>query len=203
VNDTDLDELLADTLHRHAARALPLPGDPAVWVARRAARRRRRIVAAVAAPVAAAAAFAGFALLGSFHTAAVLPVPPATHAPTPTASAAIPQPTNPVPEETGHSSDEPSVVRHVPAAGLKRLRAAVHQLTEPMPGRPAALRARLVHYQVDSWRSPDDFTLLVTLDLHFPPQTALAWNEGSNGRFVHFSRGPHSQTYQLEWATSR
>jgi hypothetical protein len=159
-------------------------------------------VAAVAAPAAAAAAFAGFAMLGSFHTDAVRPVPPATHAPTPTASADIVQPTNPVPE-TGHPSDEPSVVRHVPAAGLELLRAAVHQLTEPMSGRPAALRARLVHYQVDSWRSSDDFTLLVTLDLHFPPHAALAWNEGGNARFVHFSRGPHTQTYQLEWATSR
>jgi hypothetical protein len=56
---------------------------------------------------------------------------------------------------------------------------------------------------VDSWRSLDDFTLLVTLDLHFPPHGALAWNQGRNERFVHFSRGSHAQTYQLEWATSR
>jgi hypothetical protein len=185
VNDTDLDELLADTLHRHAAGTLPLPGDPAARIERRAARRRRRIIAAVAAPMAAAAAVAAIVLQGPSDPDAIAPIPPATQTPSPTAP-----------------SGRPSVDRPVPTTAVAQLRAAVHQLTEPMPGRPAALRARLTHYQVDSWRSADDFTLLVSLDLHFPSRAAaLAWNQGANARFVHFSRGSETQTYRLQWAS--
>lgn len=91
--------------------------------------------------------------------------------------------------------------RPVPGAAIARLEAAVHQLTEPAPGMPVALRARLVHYQVDSWRSSDDFTLLVSLDLRFKPGTQMAWNNGANDRFVHFTRKPTTGTYHLEWAT--
>jgi hypothetical protein len=98
----------------------------------------------------------------------------------------------------GTSTDRP-----VPAAAVARLQSEVQQLTEPAPGTPAALTARLVHYQVDSWRSPNDFTLLVRLDLRFPPDAGTAWNQGSNARFVHFTRRPSSGGYQLEWATGR
>jgi hypothetical protein len=185
VNDTDLDEILVDTLQRHAATALPLPGDPAARVDRRAAHRRHRYIAAIATPTAAAAAVAAVVLLGPAHPDAGVPVSPA-----------IPTTTSP-----SGSAGRPSVDRPVPAAALAQLQAAVHQLTEPMPGRSAALRARLTHYQVDSWRSADDFTLLVVLDLHFPSQAAGAWNQGANARFVHFSRGSRSQSYRLEWAT--
>jgi hypothetical protein len=181
MNDHDLDQLLVETLHRHAATALLLPGDPAARVSRRATRRRRRVVAAVAGPLAVAAAVAAFTLLGPPD----VPVPPATRPPTPTAAA------------TGR----PVLDRTVPAAALARLQAAVHQLTEHTPGRPAALQARLVHYQVDSWRSEDDFTLLVTLDLRFPPDAAVAWDQGTNARFVRFSKAA-SGHYQLAWATS-
>jgi hypothetical protein len=194
MNDNDLDQLLVDTLHRHAAGALPLPGDPATRVAERARRRRRRILAAVAAPVAVAAAVAAFTLLGPFHTGLVAPLPPATHAPTtPTATDA--------PTPTATATGRPALDRPVPPAGLARLRAAVRQLTQPAPGMPTALRARLVHYQVDSWHSPDDFTLFVTLDLQFPPDAAVAWDQGTNARFVHFTKTP-SGTFQLAWATS-
>jgi hypothetical protein len=141
--------------------------------------------AAVTVAAAAAVAVAAVALLDPSDNEALLPVPPAAQTLTPTAP-----------------SGRPSLDRQIPTPALVRLRAAVHQLTEPVPGRPAALRARVVHYQVDSWQSSDDFTLLVTLDLHFPPQAGVAWNEGMNGRFVQFGRESKTQTYRLGWATS-
>lgn len=53
--------------------------------------------------------------------------------------------------------------RHrIPSAALVRLRTDVRGLTEPRPGRPTALRARLVAYHIDNWHSADDFTLLVS-----------------------------------------
>lgn len=99
------------------------------------------------------------------------------------------------------TSGRPSADRPVPRAAIARLEADVHQLTEPAAGRPAALRARLLAYQVDNWRSSNDFTLLVSLDLRFAPGTAMAWNNGPNDRFVHFTLEPGTGTYQLEWAT--
>jgi hypothetical protein len=98
-------------------------------------------------------------------------------------------------------SARPSVARHVPAAALRNLRAAVHRLTVPRSGSPTALRAKLVRYRIDSWDSADDFTLLVSLDLHFPTKDTLAWNEGSNERFIHFTRAPSAASYHLGWAT--
>ena len=77
----------------------------------------------------------------------------------------------------------------------------MHQLTQPAPGMPTALRARLVHYRVDSWHSTDDFTLFVTLDLQFPPDAAVAWNQGTNVWFVRCTKTT-SGTDQLAWATS-
>jgi hypothetical protein len=64
------------------------------------------------------------------------------------------------------------------------------------------VRARLVHYQVDRWRSPEHFTLFVGLDLHFATKDTMAWNEGSNTRFVRFIGSPGRTYYQLTWATS-
>lgn len=93
--------------------------------------------------------------------------------------------------------------QHVPATAVEQLRADVRRLTEPMTGRPAALRARLLGYQVDSWRSRHDFTLLVSLRLHFRPHEQLAWNQGVNARFVTFTRQPGSRTFRLEWASGR
>jgi len=51
-----------------------------------------------------------------------------------------------------------------------------------------------------SWESSDHFTLLVTLALHFPGSTA-AWNEGTNSRFVTFSRASGATRFLLEFNT--
>jgi hypothetical protein len=100
------------------------------------------------------------------------------------------------------ASGRPSLDQPIPTDAVARLRAAVHQLTKATPGRPAARQARLIDYQVDSWQSPDDFTLEVSLDLHFAPGTATPWNQGLNDRFVRFSRQSDTQTYHLEWASA-
>ena len=151
------------------------------------------MMAGVAIPVAAAVAVAAFALLGPSRTDADPSAPPATQQPSDAASHEPPPAT---------ASGRPSVDQPVPPAAVARLRAAVQQLTNPMPGRPTALQARLIDYQVDSWQSSNDFTLFVSLELHFAPGSATAWNEGHNDRFVRFSRQSGSQIYQLEWATA-
>ena len=94
-------------------------------------------------------------------------------------------------------------VRHVPATAVEQLRSDVRRLTEPMTGRPAALRARLLGYQVDSWRSRHDFTLLVSVRLRFRRHEQLAWNQGVNARFVTFTRQAGTRTFRLEWASGR
>jgi hypothetical protein len=108
----------------------------------KAARRRRRTVAvAVGVPVVAAVAVLAVALLGPSRTVAVVPVPPATQEPSQ-------EPTPP------SASGRPSVDQPVPTAAVVRLKGAVHQLSEAVSGRPAALQARLIHYQVDSQGLP-------------------------------------------------
>jgi len=95
-----------------------------------------------------------------------------------------------------------SLDRAVPTSALADLRAAVHDLTVAKPGYVRAERARLVHYQVDRWRSRERFTLLVSLDLHFTGKNTMAWNQGSNDRFVQFTRSRGSDHFHLSWATS-
>ncbi len=108
------------------------------------------------------------------------------------------------PSSVGTTSAVPSTsatpARTVPAAALRSVRKAVHGLVGG-PG-SAPVRARLVDRRVQSWRSADDFTLLVTLSLHFPTADTGAWSEGTNERFVHVTRSPGADAYQLTWATS-
>jgi hypothetical protein len=89
----------------------------------------------------------------------------------------------------------------VPDAALADLRSAIHQLTQARQGMPTIQRARLVSYRVYRWGTSDDFTLFVTLDLHFPTGNTAAWKEGLNGRFITFTKLPDDSAYQLSWAT--
>lgn len=59
-------------------------------------------------------------------------------------------------------------------------------------------RARLE--EVHDWRSADDFTLLLALDLHFAGDPG-AWGEGANERFVTFTRTTPGQAWALSLAT--
>ena len=52
---------------------------------------------------------------------------------------------------------------------------------------------------MSSWESPDQFTLEVSLDLHFDGDP-LAWTEGTNDRFVTFTRT--GDALRLAFATS-
>jgi hypothetical protein len=66
---------------------------------------------------------------------------------------------------------------------------------------PIVLRSgNVVSYQPYRWVSQDDFTLLVILDLHFAG-TPGAWNSGSNGRFVTFTRQAGQSHYLMYFAT--
>ena len=67
---------------------------------------------------------------------------------------------------------------------------------------PLLLRSgKVVSYRPYRWVSQDNFTLLVILDLHFAGSPG-AWNSGSNGRFVTFTRQAGQSHYLMYFATS-
>ena len=88
----------------------------------------------------------------------------------------------------------------VPAAALGSLQLAVQRLVGAPA--PAPLTAALVGCRVHAWSSVDDFTVLVTVSLHFASADTGAWNEGANDRFVRFTRVPGDTAYRLTWASS-
>ena len=70
-------------------------------------------------------------------------------------------------------------------------------------GFPLLVRATVVSYQPSTWISSDDFTLMVTLDLAFHDDTGLGnWNQGTNTRFITFTRPDPLAPYRLSVATS-
>jgi len=65
---------------------------------------------------------------------------------------------------------------------------------------PILLRSgKVVSYRPFRWVSQDDFTLFVILDLHFVGFPG-AWNSGSNGRFVTFTRQAGRSHYLMYFA---
>jgi hypothetical protein len=62
---------------------------------------------------------------------------------------------------------------------------------------------KVVDYRPYAWVSSGQFTLMVTMDLHFTgaDPAASAWAEGRNSQVVTF-RGPNATTkYRMSWAT--
>jgi hypothetical protein len=55
-------------------------------------------------------------------------------------------------------------------------------------------------YHASTWKSQNDFTLLMSLNLHFEGRHG-AWNEGKNDRFVTFTKSPHGQPFLMELNT--
>ncbi len=58
----------------------------------------------------------------------------------------------------------------------------------------------VISYQPYHWVSSSQFTLLVTLDLHFTGSPG-AWNVGNNDRFITFFRPAGQDRYLLQFAT--
>jgi hypothetical protein len=175
--------------------------------AMRIGRRRRRTRGAVVGSAVAVAATAVVLLAVGLGAAPTTSGRPARESkpPGPTSTASVSPTSTPQVDSTDSLvpvPGRPSLDRAVPKPALAALRAAVHDLTVARSGYVRAVRARLVHYQVDRWRSPERFTLFVSLDLHFPGKNTMAWNQGSNVRFVQFTRSPGSDHYHLTWATS-
>lgn len=90
-------------------------------------------------------------------------------------------------------------VQHGPYAAAAAYLAADEQLpagtdtTWPVPDAdpqtPVLIAGSVYSYEPWSWASVDQFTLHVTLDLHFHGDPARAnWNEGHNDQFFTFSR---------------
>jgi hypothetical protein len=61
-------------------------------------------------------------------------------------------------------------------------------------------RGKVLSYHPYSWKTENDFTLLMSLDLHFEGWDG-AWNEGKNDRFVTFTRATQGQPLLMELNT--
>jgi hypothetical protein len=58
----------------------------------------------------------------------------------------------------------------------------------------------VLHYRSYSFKSVNDFTLMVSLDLHFVGWHG-AWNIGKNDRFVTFTRASHGRPFLMAFNT--
>lgn len=67
---------------------------------------------------------------------------------------------------------------------------------------PVLLTGAVRSYDAREWKSSDEFTLLVTMDLHFRGDPAR-WNmaEGANDRFFRFTRPDPASAYRMYVAT--
>jgi hypothetical protein len=171
--------------------------------AMRSGRRRRRTRAALVGSTAVIAVTAVVLLAVGLDSG---PTPSATTAHTPPATASPPASEPPGAEPAAELSPgagrAAAAHHHLPAPAVTDLRTAVIDLTVARPGYVRAVSARLVAYRLDSWRSPSDFSVEVNVDLHFATKDTMAWNEGSNTRFIRFTSKPGSNGYRLTWATA-
>ena len=70
------------------------------------------------------------------------------------------------------------------------------------PQMPVLVAGSVYSYEPWSWTSADQFTLSVTLDLHFHGDPARAnWNEGHNQQFFTFSRPTPQTRWRMYVAT--
>jgi hypothetical protein len=70
------------------------------------------------------------------------------------------------------------------------------------PQTPVLIAGSVYSYEPWSWTSADQFTLSVTLDLHFRGDPARAnWYEGHNGEFFTFSRLTPQTRWRMEIGT--
>lgn len=65
------------------------------------------------------------------------------------------------------------------------------------------ISGQVTDYRPYAWVSTRQFTLLITMKLHFTGSdpAASAWAEGRNGRYVTFSRPNADALYRMSWAT--
>jgi hypothetical protein len=64
------------------------------------------------------------------------------------------------------------------------------------------LSGSITDYQPYQHISDDDFTLLITFELHLPYGNESAWGEGPNSRFITFKRADASSPFTMKFATS-
>jgi len=70
------------------------------------------------------------------------------------------------------------------------------------PHTPVLIAGSVYSYEPWSWTSADQFTLSVTLDLHFRGDPGRSnWTEGYNGQFVTFSRPTPQTRWRMYFAT--
>lgn len=67
---------------------------------------------------------------------------------------------------------------------------------------PKLLSGRLINSRLDLWTNENDFVMSVNMELHFAKRDGIAWNEGNNDRFVHFTRNDPGQGFTMTFATA-
>jgi hypothetical protein len=92
-------------------------------------------------------------------------------------------------------------VKQGPAAAAASFLVPDEQLPSDAAPVPAPVTATVPTWQPQSWVSADDFTLLVTLKLHFVGPPPGNWAEGDSARFVRFTRSGAGSTYRMYVAT--
>jgi hypothetical protein len=83
-------------------------------------------------------------------------------------------------------------------------RAGRYLVTSQQPtsdqGAPRISTGTVTSYRLYRWRGPNDFTLLVSMNLRFT-NDPIAWSQGRNDRFVTVHRAEGPVRYRLEFAT--
>jgi hypothetical protein len=74
------------------------------------------------------------------------------------------------------------------------------QVASPFPF-SQLLSGEITHYEPYQHMSDDEFTLLVTLQLHLPTANESAWGEGVNSRFFTFKRPDASSPFLMHLAS--
>jgi hypothetical protein len=74
------------------------------------------------------------------------------------------------------------------------------QRTTSDQGVPRISSGTVTSYRLYRWKGPTEFTLLVSMNLRFT-HNPLAWNPGSNDRFVTVHRARDRRRYRMEFAS--
>jgi FlaG/FlaF family flagellin (archaellin) len=69
-------------------------------------------------------------------------------------------------------------------------------------GQIELVKGSVQSYTAVGWQSANHFTLRVDMELHFASSDGGAFGEGTNTRFITFTRPNPSTVYRMSWATS-
>jgi hypothetical protein len=139
------------------------------------------------------------ALIGGCSASGQTMRSPAPSSPT----ASSPAPSSPAPSSvaSGHAAAFSAAVAQIQAYLDVWVKDGPSAATIP-PAGAVLLSGSVTSYREWSWTSADDFTLDVTMNLHFRGDpTKWNWFEGANDRFFRFTRPDAGSAYRMYVAT--